>query len=204
MTTPQEKQQELPTIWHISDELWMLMAPLLAQHDPPKRRGRKRIDPRAALDAIIFRLRSGCQWNHLPQAFPDDSSVHRTFQRWIHLGIFEYLWATLVSACADLGDLNWEWQAADGAMRKARLSRDLIGPHPTDCGKNGTKRSLLVEADGVPLAVVVAGANVLDTQLLDATLGAIVIQRPESTSVEPQHLCLDKGYDHPKFSRSTV
>ena len=69
MMTPQEKQQELPTIWHVSDELWMLIAPLLAQKDPPKRRGRKRIDPRAALDAIIFRKRSGCQWNQLPQEF---------------------------------------------------------------------------------------------------------------------------------------
>jgi len=113
MMTPQEKQQELPTIWHVSDELWMLIAPLLAQKDPPKRRGRKRIDPRAALDAIIFRMRSGCQWNQLPQEFPDDSSVHRTFQRWVRLGIFEHLWAALIRACADLGDLNWEWQAAD-------------------------------------------------------------------------------------------
>jgi putative transposase len=58
------------------------------------------------------------------------------------------------------------------------------------------KRSLLVEADGGPLAVVVAGANVRDDKLLAATLDAIVVERPEPTEEAPQHLCLDKGYDN--------
>lgn len=59
------------------------------------------------------------------------------------------------------------------------------------------KRSLLVEGDGGPLAVVVAGANVHDTKLLAATLNAIVVERPQPTPAAPQHLCLDKGYDNP-------
>jgi putative transposase len=59
------------------------------------------------------------------------------------------------------------------------------------------KRSLLVEADGGPLAVVIAGANVHDTKLLAQTLEAIVVERPEPTAAQPQHLCLDKGYDNP-------
>lgn len=78
-----KQSESLPTIWHVSDELWQHIQPVLAELDPPKKTGRKRIDNRAALDAIIFRLRSGCQWNQLPSDFPDDSSVHRTFQRWI-------------------------------------------------------------------------------------------------------------------------
>ena len=59
------------------------------------------------------------------------------------------------------------------------------------------KRSLLVEAAGGPLAVVIAGANVHDTNLLAATLDAIVVERPRSTPERPQHLCLDLGYDNP-------
>jgi putative transposase len=55
--------------------------------------------------------------------------------------------------------------------------------------------SLLVEADGGPLSVVIAGANVPDFKLLEATLEAIVVARPEPTEEAPQHLCLDKGYD---------
>ena len=44
---------------------------------------------------------------------------------------------------------------------------------------------------------MIAGANVPDVQLLEQTLEAIVIDRPEVTQEEPQHLCLDKGYDQP-------
>ena len=59
------------------------------------------------------------------------------------------------------------------------------------------KRSVLVEAAGGPLAIVIAGANVHDTKLLAVTLDAIVMARPEPTPEQPQHLCLDKGYDNP-------
>ena len=58
-------------------------------------------------------------------------------------------------------------------------------------------RSAIVEADGGPLGVVVAGANVHDTKLLKRTIEAIVVERPEPSEQSPQHLCLDKGYDNP-------
>jgi putative transposase len=45
--------------------------------------------------------------------------------------------------------------------------------------------------------VVVAPANVHDTKLLEQTIDAIVVERPEPTRKHPQHLCLDKGYDNP-------
>jgi putative transposase len=70
-----------------------------------------------------------------------------------------------------------------------------VGPNPTDRAKNGVKRSLLVEADGGPLAIVVAGANVPDAQLLARTIEAIVLERPEPEPGYQQHLCLDKAYD---------
>ena len=74
---------------------------------------------------------------------------------------------------------------------------DLIGPNPTDRGKAGSKRSVLVDGEGGPLSVVVAGANVHDTKLLEATLQAIVVERPQRTEKVTQHLSLDKGYDNP-------
>lgn len=60
-----------------------------------------------------------------------------------------------------------------------------------------------MEAQGGPLAVVVAGANVHDAKLLAATLDAIVVKRPKPTPQEPQHLCLDKGYDNPTGWQAT-
>lgn len=47
------------------------------------------------------------------------------------------------------------------------------------------------------MAVAIAGANVHDTKLLEATIEAIVVERPVPTPECPQHLCLDKGYDNP-------
>jgi putative transposase len=58
------------------------------------------------------------------------------------------------------------------------------------------KKSLLVEADGGPLAVTIAGANVPDAHLLDETIRAVVLERPTPEPAWPQHLCLDKGYDN--------
>jgi putative transposase len=110
----------LPTIWRVSDELWAILEPILADLDPPAPTGRPRIDQRQALDGLIYHLRTGCQWNALPPEFGDDSSVHRTFQRWLELDVLDGIWAYRLEACEDLGGVDWEWQAADGVLGKAR------------------------------------------------------------------------------------
>ena len=75
-----------------------------------------------------------------------------------------------------------------------------VGPNPTDRGKAGTKRSILVDGYGGPLGVVVAGANVNDFKLLHSTIESVVVERPEGE----QHLCLDKGYDNPGGREATA
>ena len=124
------KPEPLPTIWRVPDELWAQIEPILARYDPPKATGRKRTDQRRALDGIIYHLRSGVQWNQLPKEFGDDSSVHRTFQRWERLKVFDRIWATLVTKCEELGGVDWEWQSADAAMGKARLGGTWLAPTP--------------------------------------------------------------------------
>src|SRR2546428_100178 len=124
MARPKRERQapeRLPTIWRVPDDLWEKVRVILAGNDPAKPKGRKRIDLRKALNGIIFRLRSGVQWNQLPEEFGDDSSVHRTFQRWVRLGLLDLIWGVLVADCEDLGGVHWEWQAADTSMGKARL-----------------------------------------------------------------------------------
>lgn len=191
------KKKRMPTLWQVPDDLWQTIAELIDRLDPPKATGRKREDARRILDAVIFHFRTGCQWNHIPAIYGDDSTIHRTFQHWVKIGLFVKVWALLVERCKELGKVDWRWQAADAALGKARMGGDEVGPNPTDRAKNGTKRSILVEAGGAPLAAVVAPANVHDTKLLSATIEAIVVERPEPTSEEPQNLCLDKAYDNP-------
>lgn len=119
--------QPLETIWEVPDALWERFEVILLKHYPPAVTGRPRADLRRVLNGVIFRLRTGCQWNQLPERFGDDSTVHRWFQRWVEDGVFEELWAVLLSECEELGGVDWRWQVADGSMGKARLGGEKRG-----------------------------------------------------------------------------
>ncbi len=71
-----------------------------------------------------------------------------------------------------------------------------IGPNPTDRGKNGVKRSVLTEGNGIPLSIVIDGANRHDIKLARETFEYIMVKRPKATKKNPQGMCLDKGYDY--------
>lgn len=70
-----------------------------------------------------------------------------------------------------------------------------MGPNPPTALRT-VKRSLLVEKDAGPPAVLVAGANIPDAHLLAATIDAVVVGRPEPEPGYRQHLCQDKGSDN--------
>jgi putative transposase len=188
--------------WELSDSLWARIEPVLPK---PKSRyrgrgknrkhigGRPAADRRRLMAGILYVLRTGCQWNALPKEFGSGKTAHRYFQRWVRAGVFKRLWQAGLTEYDELKGLDWKWQAADGAITKAPLGGEKTGKNPTDRGKIGTKRSLLVNAQGVPLAIVVSGANTPDSRLLDATLDAVPIERPDPATTD-QHLCLDKGY----------
>jgi putative transposase len=82
-------------------------------------------------------------------------------------------------------------------LRKPHWAGKKTGRNPTDRGKSGTKRSLLTDGDGVPLSVVVDGANVHDKWLVSPTLNRMAVPRPAPTRRRKQHFCADKGYDYP-------
>jgi len=69
-------------------------------------------------------------------------------------------------------------------------SKQLVVIRPTG-GKKGSKRHLLTDGRGVPLSIVVTGANRHDVSQLELVLDEIVIERPENID---EHLCADKGY----------
>jgi putative transposase len=97
-----------------------------------------------------------------------------------------------VAECDGLDAVLREWRAADGVMGKSRFGGDKRGPNPTDRAKMGTKKHLIVGQDGGPLGAVIDGANVNDHKLLEATLEAIVIERPDPASSSPAP-CSDGG-----------
>jgi hypothetical protein len=78
------------------------------------------------------------------------------------------------------------------------------GPNPTDRGKSGTKRHLVVERKGSPLAVRQSAASLHDSQMLASMLDAVEpIKRPKGRPRKrPDKLHGDKGYDYPSCRRA--
>ena len=181
--------------WRIPDPLWRRIEPLLPPRPPhPLGCHRPRVADRRAMDAIFFVLRTGCQWNALnATGICSSSSAHRRFQEWTAAGVFVTLWAQGLQEYDALKGLDWRWLAMDGAMTKAPLGGERTGKNPTDRGKLGAKRSLLTEANGVPVGLAVEGANRHDKKVAEATLESIPVERPEPTEAKPQGMCLDKG-----------
>ena len=81
------KSKPLPTIWEIPDDLWLRIKPILEKFWPRKLTGRRHANWRLILNGIIFRMRSGCQWDQLPRKFGPKSTVHDWFQRWCADGV---------------------------------------------------------------------------------------------------------------------
>ena len=171
--------------WKVSDEFWEKVEPLIPPAPSRKKGGRTRMDDRKAFSAMIYVLRTGIQWNALPREMGASSTVHDRYQEWERSGFFEELWRAGLAEYDELGGIEWEWQALDGAMTKAPLGRGATGKNPTDRAKSGTKRSMLTDGAGIPLAVAVEGATRHDSKLLVATLEGLVVARPAPPEEEP-------------------
>ena len=189
------KTVEVNESFRIPAAMWERIKPLLPVEPPKPKGGRPRNDDRRMMEAIFYVLRTGIQWKALPRSMGAGSSVHDRFQEWRQAGVFRAMWATGLRDYDSVVGIEWEWQAMDGAITKAPLGGEKTGPNPTDRAKSGTKRCMLTEAKGIPLAVTVEGANRHDIKMAEATLDAIVIDRPAPTPENPQNLALDKGFD---------
>jgi putative transposase len=146
--------------------------------------------------AIFYVLRSGIQWNALPRCLGASSTVHLRFQQWVEAGVFRELWTLGLMQSHIEGVLDFGWQSIDGCQTKAPLGGQATGPNPTDRGKSGVKRNLLTDAGGLPIGLVVTGANVHDKTQVEAVLESMPLMPPLPSEEDPQHFCADKGYDY--------
>jgi IS5 family transposase len=89
-------------------------------------------------------------------------------------------------------------------VRAGQKGGEATGPNPTDRGKPGTKRHVLVDANGVPLALELTSANVHDSTMLEPVLDAAppVRQCAGRPRKRPGKLHADKGYDFARCRRA--
>lgn len=130
--------------WEVSDELWAEVGPLVPVRKPIEGKkyqrkfgaGRKPLEPRKVFAAIVYVLRTGCQWKALPkERFGSPSSIHQYFQNWMMQGFFLKLWKQGLLHYDELRGIDWLWQSVDGSLTKAPLAQEDVGPNPTDRGK---------------------------------------------------------------------
>ena len=124
--------------WRLPDAVWERIAPLLPKRPArdPSVGGRPPVPDRQAMNGIVFVLRTGCQWKALPaERFGSASAVHKRFLEWEKAGFFEAIWRAGLAEYDEMEGIAWRWQSIDGAMMKAPLAQEQVGPNPTDRGK---------------------------------------------------------------------
>jgi transposase len=193
----------------VSDALWALVAPLLPGEQPKPRGGRPRIPDRAALTGILFVLKSGIPWEMLPEELGCGSGMTcwRRLRDWQRAGVWKRLHQALLQQLSDAGHIDWKRASLDSASVPAPGGGEQTGKYPTNRGKLGTKRHIVVDRNGVPLAVTISGANVHDSKLLEETVDAIPAlrlpyRRRGRPRKRPTKLHADKGYDCPRCRRA--
>jgi transposase len=135
--------------WKITDEFWKEIQHLIPTRQRCDKKeykrkpggGRKPIEPRKALEAIFYVLRTGTQWKALPKEFGASSAIHRYFIFWCEQGFFQAIWLAGLERYDEIKGIDWTWLSGDGCTTKAPLAQESVGKNPTDRGKNGEQAS---------------------------------------------------------------
>ncbi|MDP9365456.1 MAG: IS5 family transposase [Chloroflexota bacterium] len=193
----------------VPDALWEAIEPLLPKEPPKPKGGRPRIPDRAALTGIVFVLRTGCPWRLLPNELGCGSGTTcwRRLRDWQAAGVWERLHRTLLDWLGDAASVDWSRASVDSLSVRAKKGGEQTGPNPTDRGKAGSKYHLVVDRNGIPLAVRLSAANAHDSTRLLSLVDAIppIIGprgRPGRPRRRPAKLHADKAYDSSELRRA--
>jgi transposase len=154
---------------------------------------RRRIPDRVVFEKLVAVLVFGCAYWRIADGTCSATTIRRRRDEWIEAGLMDALEEIVLAAYDRIVGLEVADVCVDGCITKAPCGGEKAGKSPVDRGKRGIKRSTMVDANGIPLAVVAAGANRHDSPLLAPTIDAAreaSIELPEHANVH-----LDRAYD---------
>lgn len=155
---------------------------------------RPRVADRVVFDKLVQLLVFGCAYWWIADHTCSATTLRRRRGEWLEAGVMEPL-ATIVEDAYDkMIGLKLEDLAVDGCITEAPCGGKLAGRSPVDRGKQGRKRSIVVEGSGIPLGTVVAPVARHDSPLLEPTLDLLDRLTPFPA---PPTVHLDRGYDFP-------
>jgi Transposase DDE domain len=157
---------------------------------------RRRVPDRVVFDHVIAALVHGSGYERLASPGCSDRTIRRRLTEWARAGIGPELLRIGLQAYDRMIGLELADLAVDGSITKSPCGGEVSGRSPVDRGKQGTKRSVACDGDGIPLHLVAARANDHDSPLLEPTLTGI----PDMIGPLPDQPCLhlDRGYDSTK------
>ena len=164
----------------LTDEQWER----IREHFPEEnieegRPGRKPVAARRVLEAVLWILNTGAQWQMLPQSYPNYKTVHRRFQQWCRDEILRAVLTDLANELRDQGVIDEREAFIDATFASAKGGGDEIGK--TKRGK-GVKIMAIVDRHGLPLAVSTHAANHHEVTLVQLSFDFYMIEaKPDRT-----------------------
>ncbi len=179
---------------YIIEPVWEQFSALLPERktDHPLGCHRRRIPDRVVFEKLVEVLVFGCAYCRIADESCSATTLRRRRDEWIASGVMEALEEMALESYDRIIGLKLADIAVDGCITKAPCGGEMAGKSPVDRGKQGIKRSVAVDADGIPLGVLVAPANRHDSPLLTETLDALAALGPLP---EQARVHLDRGYD---------
>ena len=178
----------------IIEPVWDQFAALLPEREKIHPLGchRPRIPERVVFNKLVQVLVFGCAYERIADETCSATTLRRRRDEWIASGVMEELREIVLDSYDRMIGLDLSDIAVDGCITKAPCGGQKADRSPVDRGKQGIKRSTVVDANGIPLGAIAAPANRHDSPLLENTLDTMDIlgELPERISVH-----LDRGYD---------
>lgn len=174
----------------IIEPIWDQVSDLLPVPDDDHPLGchRLRIPDRLVFDKLVQVLVFGCAYHRIADETVSATTLRRRRDEWIAARIMDTLLALALTAYDRMLGLGLDDVAIDCCITKAPCGGEVAGRSPVDRGKQGLKRSLAVDAAGIPIGMIAAPANHHDSPLLAPTLDALVMADVAMT------VHLDRGY----------
>jgi transposase len=162
---------------YIIEPIWQQFEALLPARrvDHPLGCHRSRIPDRTIFEKLVEVLVFGCAYERIADETCSATTLRRRRDEWIASGAMDELRGMALEAYDKFIGLRLADVAVDCCITKAPCGGQKAGRSPVDRGKQGIKRSVAVDSDGIPLGTITAPANRHDAPLLDATLDTLEV-----------------------------